>query len=281
MILKEKESNQSNNPKLKAGIEAEIQMAFYLKRSFGKNDDYFIINDLRITHEGDVAQIDHLIITQYGLFIVESKSVYGKITVNKNKEWARTYNKTLNGMASPVLQAEAQGKVLKSLLEAHAEQLLGKLIGLQKRFGSCPCLIYVAISDTGVIERKSEVAELFKADQITQEIELKVKILRKNSGLLGALNTSEPAWSMKAEEAIRVAEFLITQHTPLIKNNTSSVITEIAKPPINADMIISIDSYKENDTCPKCKNGSLVKRKAKTEFLGCSNYPKCRFTDYK
>jgi len=37
----------------------------------------------------------------------------------------------------------------------------------------------------------------------------------------------------------------------------------------------------EGMPCPKCNDGKLVKRKAKTEFLGWSNYPKCKFTDYR
>ena len=30
--------------------------------------------------------------------------------------------------------------------------------------------------------------------------------------------------------------------------------------------------------CPKCDNGYLVERSGHTKFLGCSNYPKCRYT---
>ena len=75
MILKEKNLKNSPDPKLKAGENAEKQMAFYLGRTFSNQEDCYIINDLRLIYKNDAAQIDHLIITQYGLFIVESKSV--------------------------------------------------------------------------------------------------------------------------------------------------------------------------------------------------------------
>jgi hypothetical protein len=277
LILKEKNLKNSTDPKQKAGQEAEKQMAFYLGRTFSNQDDCYVINDLRIHYKNDTAQIDHLVVTQYGLFIIESKSVYGTITVNANKEWSRTFNKIVSGMASPVLQAEAQAKVIKNALNDNKDQMLGKLLGLQKGFGSCPVFVYVAISDTGIIERKANIPELKKADQITQEIELKIKTLKKNSSILSALNNSDPAWSMTKEETIKVADFLLNQHKPLIK---PVIENEVKIDPILGTST-ELDVYKEKDTCPRCKTGELVKRKAKTEFLGCSNYPKCKFTDYK
>jgi hypothetical protein len=250
-------------------------MAFYLSRTFLNQENCYVINDLRLIYKNDAAQIDHLIITQYGLFIVESKSVYGKVTVNDKEEWSRTSSKFSSGMASPVLQAGAQGKVIKSILKENADQMLGKLLGLQKGFGSCPIFIYVAISDAGIIERKVEIPELKKADQVTPEIELKLKALKKSSSILNAFQDSNPSWSMSTQETIIVANFLLNQHKPLIKE-----ITSIQEKTLPAQMA-EVKNMIENENCPRCKTGKLLKRIAKTEFLGCSQYPKCKFTSYK
>lgn len=277
MILKEKQLTTSTDPRLKAGEDAEKQMAFYLGRAFKNQEDCYVINDLRVNYKNDIAQLDHLVVTQYGLFIIESKSVYGKIIVNANSEWSRTYKNIPSGMSSPVIQAEEQGKVIKSILKDNADQMLGKLLGLQKGFGLCPIFVYVAISDTGIIERKADIPELKKADQVTQEIDSKIKILKKNSSILSALSNSDPSWSMTTEEAVKVADFLLNQHKPLIKAAVTNEIKTALLPENKTEQ----DIYKENDECPRCKTGKLVKRKAKTEFLGCSQYPKCKFTDYK
>jgi Nuclease-related domain/Topoisomerase DNA binding C4 zinc finger len=277
LILKGKNLKNSPDPKLKAGENAEKQMAFYLSRAFADKEDCYVINDLRINYKNDTAQLDHLVVSQYGLFIIESKSVHGRIIVNSNKEWSRTFNKDVNGMASPVLQAQAQAKVIKCLLNDNKDQMLGKLLGLQKGFGSCTVFIYVAISDSGIIERKTDIPELKKADQVAQEIELQIKTLKKNSSILSALSNSEPAWSMTTEETIKVANFLLNQHKPLIK----TVLENEVKAEVILESNSELDIHKENDSCPRCKIGNLIKRKAKTEFLGCSNYPKCKFTDYK
>ena len=41
------------------------------------------------------------------------------------------------------------------------------------------------------------------------------------------------------------------------------------------------DEHAEGDTCPACGDGELVtrtNRETEEPFLGCSNYPDCRFT---
>ena len=42
------------------------------------------------------------------------------------------------------------------------------------------------------------------------------------------------------------------------------------------------ETPEEGNDCPECTDGKMVKRYARSfeggEFLGCSNYPECRFT---
>ncbi|MEO6118351.1 MAG: NERD domain-containing protein [Methylotenera sp.] len=347
MILKEKQLTNSQNPKIRAGEEAEKQMAFYLQRAFAKKNDCFVLNDLRIVHNDDVAQVDHLLVTPFGLFIIESKSIHSKIIVNKRNEWSRTYNKEVEGMPSPVLQAEAQGKVFKELLMENKERLLGKLLfgTVQKGFINCQIFIYVAISDKGVIDREHDVKELFKADQICKSILTELESLKKRSNLLSL--SVDPVWEISLEETKIVAEFLLNKHKPILKANlvkpaistVKSKVIPLDKPeksfipkvgalcpkcnkhklirksitrsdntetdflaceayPAECkaifalvalakaidkpdDIVVNIQVHKEQDTCPRCKSGKLMLRKAKTEFLGCSQYPKCKFTDYR
>lgn len=351
MILKEKKPTHSKDPKIRAGEEAEKQMSFYLQRAFAKRNDCFVLNDIRITYGDDVAQVDHLIVTPFGLFIVESKSINGKIIVNRRNEWSRTYNGKVEGMPSPILQAQAQGKVLRELLMANKESLLGKALfgSIQKGFVNCNISVYAAISDKGIIDREHEVKELFKADQICESITTELDSLKKRNSILSV----NPVWEITLEETKRVADFLLKNHHPLVINRTiesdesqkkSKVVAKktanqshqeksfvpkagaicpqcnslklIKKSIQRADGtetdFLACSGYpkdckaifalkavaknndihnelktsenellKENDSCPRCKSGKLVKREAKTEFLGCSEYPKCRFTNYR
>ena len=288
MILKEKQLTNSQDPKIRAGEEAEKQMAFYLKRTFGKVKDCFVLHDLRIIHDGDVAQIDHLIVSRFGLFIVESKSVYGTININKQKEWFRTYNSRPQvGIGSPVLQAEAQGKVLKELLRANSEQLLSKVFGvLQKGFKFCPINVYAAISDNGIINRQVTIPELFKADQVANAIEEKLKSLKKSSSLL-SLSPSDVGWSISVEETKKVADFLFHRHVQLLKinaENKTPLLSATAKPTnVLVNKVEVSFTPKVDAICPKCNQHKLIRKSisrsdgTKTEFLACEAYPKeCR-----
>ena len=91
MILKDKIQTSSASRELDAGIKQEQDVAFYLRRAYKDRDNVMVINDLRIEHDGEVAQIDHLIVYTYGFIVVESKSIRGEVNVNEHGEWTRSY----------------------------------------------------------------------------------------------------------------------------------------------------------------------------------------------
>lgn len=283
MILKEKQLSDSLDSKIRAGEEAEKQMAFYLKRAFANDKDCFVLNDLRVIHSGDVAQIDHLIVTQFGLFIIESKSVSSKITVNKHNEWTRTYSDKPEGMPSPILQAKAQGKILRALLMENKDWLLGKALfgSIQKGFINCKIFTYVAISDKGIIDREHDVVELFKADQICDTIVTELDILKKRNRLL----SSNPVWEVTLEETKKVADFLLKNHKPPLNNKNISSMLPIHQSVVKADspnLKTPAKSFvpKVGAICPQCNQLRLIRKSVRradgteTDFLSCSGYPK-------
>jgi len=219
MIAKEKKFSTSNDPRVRAGDEAEKDIAYRLTRRFGNEPNVHVINDLRIEHDGNVFQIDHLLVTPWGLFIVESKSVHCPVTIKvwdeKREHWSRNFEGKVEGFDSPVLQAEEQGRVLKAFLRANAEQMLGKMIGvMQKGFRNCPIIPFVAISRTGVIEVESGTLHesVLKADEIAPEIARRIATLKKKASLLNL--SLDTGWEMTVEEGAQVASFLISAHIP-------------------------------------------------------------------
>lgn len=284
MILKEKELTNPSDPRQKAGEDAEKQMAFYLQRAFRKCDDCFVINDLRVIHDGDVAQIDHLVVSPFGLFIVESKSVHGTISINQHGDWKRTYNNEVTGMPSPVLQGQEQGRILKELLRENAEQVLGKFLfgKLQKGFGNCPVCTYVAISDSGIIDRGMDVPELLKADVVSGAVIKKIDGFASKANLLSPKNllSTDVIWEITKDEARATAEFLVSKHTP-----PASPIK--VAPPKTKDEAKPATTQKSEKTfvpkvganCPECGKQKLIRKSinrndgTETDFLACEGYP--------
>ena len=53
------------------------------------NNDYFIINDVMVkTRDNKTHQIDHIIVSKYGIFVIETKQYNGYIKGNEyDKRW--------------------------------------------------------------------------------------------------------------------------------------------------------------------------------------------------
>ena len=119
MIIKENLNPVPLDKFEKAGYEAERKVAYYLKMAFGDDSKLLILHDLRVEFEdGITAQMDHLIIHEHGLIIVESKSVAGKLQVQDDGQWIRWYSQkggkdSSIGMENPIKQASRQGQTLK------------------------------------------------------------------------------------------------------------------------------------------------------------------------
>lgn len=283
MLTKEKQFTDSNAPRIRAGEEAEKEMAFRLQRRFGKDTTAHIINDLRIEHDGNAFQIDHLVVTPWALFIVESKSVHCPVTIkvwDENREhWSRDFEGKVEGFDSPILQAEEQGRLLKDFLRANSEQMLGKMIGLvQKGFFYCPIITLVAISRTGVINVESGTLRknVLKADEIAPEIAKQIKDLKKKASIFNF--SLETGWEMTEEEATRVASLLSSAHIP--KTSTRPAIKATPK---KTDALASTKSGtvpRVGAICPTCGTRKLLRKSVKrtdgteTDFLACSGHPK-------
>jgi hypothetical protein len=216
VILKPADPTTNGDRFARAGRRAEEQMAHYLERAFGTRDDILVFNDLRLEKGQDAAQIDHLLLHRWGMVIIESKSVTDSVHVNEHGEWSRQWNGRIEGMASPVLQAERQARFLRLYLEDYVETLLPKMLGvLQKRFGGMPVDVLVAISDKGIIKRAKgiDLPNVMKADQITDAARALYEKHRKGSSIF-SMDFNE-GYSLSTAEVDRIAAFLQEHHCPV------------------------------------------------------------------
>lgn len=166
MIIKEIEPFRGTDKFQIAGRQAEEQMAFYLRRYFGESHDVYVINNLSLGRDGESLQIDHLVIHQNGLVIIESKSVAGQITITNDLQWIRRYEKFSTGMKSPVIQAEMQKMLLTSIVDEIKSEY-----GNDLQIGEIDILI--AISDNGIINwpDQGKIEGVYKAENICKKIQ--------------------------------------------------------------------------------------------------------------
>ena len=133
-------------------------MAHYLDRHFADTKNVFVLHDLRLEFEGEVAQMDHLVLHSFGAAIVESKSVSTSVRIKAAGEWERQRDGRWQGMPDAVLQGEPQGMLLKKLLASRRAELLDKAVFglLQGTFNHMALDVFAAISDEGTIRRAAK-----------------------------------------------------------------------------------------------------------------------------
>jgi predicted RNA-binding Zn-ribbon protein involved in translation (DUF1610 family) len=94
---------------------------FYVKLVIGgnKKDKKYVINNLMIVNDGKSSQIDHIVINQKGIFVIETKYYAGRIYGDENhKEWTQVlaYGKVKNKFYSPILQNKTHIYALSEVL---------------------------------------------------------------------------------------------------------------------------------------------------------------------
>lgn len=114
--------------RLKAGERGESSAAYHLKTFFGASENWIVIHDLRLEHDGVVAQIDHLLIGRLlDIWVCESKNVANGVKINEHGEFVTFYDRKPRAMASPVEQTERHIHVLQRVLDSGKVQLPTRL----------------------------------------------------------------------------------------------------------------------------------------------------------
>lgn len=198
-------------------------------------DTYRRFHDVIIPAKNGTAQIDHVLVSEYGLFIIETKNRKGWIFGSeKQKTWTQVVYSKKYRFQNPLHQVYRQKKVLAEFLNIATAK------------------IFVVIYFNGDCK--------FKTPMPTNV---------RNSGLASYIKSHRPT-VFNSEEKEQILQRL-NSHV-----KQSSLTT--------ADHIRSLRQRHNSTTiCPHC-GGNLVERTAKTgryigsKFLGCQNFPECRFT---
>ena len=218
------------------------------------SDEYNILNDLVLRTDKGTTQIDHVVVSKYGVFTIETKNYRGEIYGDdKRQKWTqlivtkvtyapkrwKTYTYvTKNNFYNPVKQSLGHAFRIKELLYAFPHVKIVPIVA----FAGDAILSNIDTRHHVVYkENLPEIIDRYKTICLTDnDVQAIIDILEKNN----------------------IREFLSDrQH---VKNIRAAA--RKANKTINAGI------------CPKC-GGQLVKRRGKYgSFYGCSNYPKCKFT---
>lgn len=192
----------------KAGIKGERDSAYLIDFDFGKSPNWAVIHDLRLVHDGRVAQIDHLLINRWmDVYVLETKHFHSGIKITEEGEFLRwnDYRKIYEGMPSPLEQNDRHILVLRNAMAT---------VTLPTRLGfSIPPSFqqFVLVAPSARIDRpkRFDTSRVIKADQLRKAIWRDVD---NENALLGMLRTAAKLVSSETVEF--VARQLAAMHQP-------------------------------------------------------------------
>jgi hypothetical protein len=191
--------------RLRKGIQGEKESAYFLDQYFKGGENHIVLHDLRFVVDGDVAQIDHLVINRgLGMYLLETKNYAGSLLINDQGEFTAQYDDERFGIESPIEQSHRHERVLRRLLSR---------LQIGSRTGEFDIYHVVMVHPKAVIQRPPQKAfdssHVIKADQFPTWHQ---QFVDKEFGVAKALKL---AANMRSLDTIREwGEKLKRQHRP-------------------------------------------------------------------
>ena len=209
-------------------------------------EDYRVYNDLLVRNGKYTTQIDHIVISRYGVFVLETKNVHGKVYGGGNAEFWKQYLPDIgykrygftqeHQLRNPIWQNEGHIKTLRRLV-----------------FGN-------DIPVYGIVVFPNNVDLMITADKPVLHMWEVVPFIKQYHNVV--LSSDHMRFYRK-----RLLEVISTSESDR-KEHLENVYHNKARR----------DSSVANGICPRC-GGNLVLKKGKYgTFYGCSNYPTCYYT---
>lgn len=104
-----------NNPQSNGTFGEMIVRSMFESKFFG-NEERYLVNNIYFEDNDGTHQIDHILILHKGVFVLETKHINGKITINENGTWTATYGPKTYDMVDPIRQNDHHCKVVKAFL---------------------------------------------------------------------------------------------------------------------------------------------------------------------
>ncbi len=215
------------------GEKTVSSVLYFLRKS-----DYKVINNVVLKRGEVTAQIDHVVISSFGIFVIETKNYKGWIVGHENSEhWTQVIYKYKSKFYNPIFQNAGHIRALKSCLKEYS--------GLE----------YVSVI---VFPTKAEIKIDTRVDVIN--VYRLLRTIKKYS----TINLSE-------DDKKNIFE-RINASNVIDSFDKREHINSIKRRIRNREKRI-----KENK-CPRCGNNLVERKGQFGSFFGCKSYPKCKFT---
>ena len=200
--------------------------------------EYLYLSDVMLEIDGKTTQIDHIVFSKYGIFVIETKQRNTYITGNEHdKYWIVKAGRKKHYMYNPIHQNYGHKKAIEKILGLDDNQVID----------------IVCVSGQANLRIKSnKVVRVERlVDRILFEKEEKIEDYVSMAHRINAMNIVDKNYKK--------------QHIEDIKENINNNNEELRK-----EVVMN--------RCPRCGNELVIRKGKTGEFVGCLSFPKCRYT---
>ncbi|MDE5975269.1 MAG: topoisomerase DNA-binding C4 zinc finger domain-containing protein, partial [Muribaculaceae bacterium] len=216
-------------------------------------------------------------VSNRGIFVIETKSHAGRITGGEHSQnWQQHFSSGSKNFYNPLLQNAAHIRILRRILPDVDENLFISMIAFTEAWR-----IEIKADDIveerrflpdRIIRRTLNPAEEDKGSWWRKGKEVRLdsnKIVLSASDLIAEIKRRKKIipreelreWAQKIESAANYSNEAVRRHVDFVKERAYTSTNDI-----------------KNGICPRCGGQLVIKKSASGQFIGCENYPDCRFT---
>lgn len=193
--------------KVRRGMQGEKDAAYYLDNHFSDGKNHAVIHDLRLDFDGEIAQIDHLLINRLlDFYLIETKSFSGDITVTSHGEFSVKYGADrIYNIPSPIEQSKRHENVLRRLLNK---------LEIKGRAGAAPRFKHVVLIDPKAAIHRPD-AKTFDTTMVIGADQFRTWQLAHLDKGVSTVDALSSMLNIRGSDALKeVAEKICRQHRP-------------------------------------------------------------------
>lgn len=153
------------------GILGEWQVNLLIKFFLDKNY-YHLIKNVTLPTDDGTTQIDHIIVSKYGIFVVETKNMKGWIFGSPNqKQWTQQIFKHKSKFQNPLHQNYKHIKTLEACLKTNSDFIFSVIIFIGDSTFKTKMPENVKFARGGIEYIKSKTDVVFNAEEVVSVIE--------------------------------------------------------------------------------------------------------------
>lgn len=218
------------------GQAGEVNVAARLKAL--PKSDYTVFNNLLIQRGEYSSQIDHVVVSKYGVFVIETKNYKGYIYGGEYSEhWTQNIWGNKYKLYNPILQNQGHVKALKAYLGVR----------------NFPFISVITFSSRGTVKVNTKENFVMYYSDITYFIKQQKLILL-------------------SEEETQFVIQMLNKLPKFSRKDKQKHIENVRFREYKSQKAVF------NKKCPRCGGDLIYRTGQYGNFYGCSNYPRCKYT---